>query len=131
MEMIARAYRILVVDDDRAVREWLCEVLREAGHQVCSARNGQEARIQHNKQPFEAIVTDLVMPDEEGIEMIRTLRRETPDVKIVAISGAFNESSSTILRGAELCGADASLTKPLSEEILLHTIRELLGDPKS
>ena len=115
--------RILVLDDDDAVRGLLEEVLTDAGYQVMSARDGQEGMRLVAKHPFDLVLTDLIMPGQEGIETIRDLHRDYPFIRIVAMSGAMD---SVYLKSAELLGAHVTLRKPIDCEDLLRTIRELL-----
>jgi DNA-binding NarL/FixJ family response regulator len=75
----------------------------------------------------ELIITDLAMPEEEGLEMIRLLQKEQPRIKIVAMSGAFEPA---VLKAARYLGAHATLTKPLSLDELLHCISELETSPR-
>src|SRR5580704_17582412 len=79
--------RILVVDDDDAFRKMMCRTLTEMGYEVMEARNGKEAVQVHELCPADAVLTDLIMPDTDGIETIRELRRIHSPVKIIAMSG--------------------------------------------
>jgi CheY-like chemotaxis protein len=91
---------------------------------VVVARDGGEALKKIRERRFDLMLTDLVMPEREGLETIRTLRKERPDLKIVAVSGAFG---GTFLDVAQLLGADATLLKPVSPDQLLAAVREALG----
>ena len=114
--------RVLVVDDDTSLRNLLAQTLEGAGFQAFTAEDGREARMQIEKQQIDLVITDLSMPGEEGMELIRALRREQRDVKIVAMSGAFGTD---VLRVARALGADISLVKPVSRETILHSIDQL------
>ena len=118
----AAIQRILVVDDEPGIRSWLGEVLESAGYRILTAADGHEARDLAKENPVDLVITDLVMPREEGIEMIRALRKQCPQIKIIAMSGVFGAS---LLRAAELFGAHASLPKPLDADVLLGCIRRL------
>jgi PAS domain S-box-containing protein len=115
--------RILVVDDDDAVRGVLQKTLSDAGYEVLTARDGREAMRLVATHPFDLVLTDLIMPDQEGIETIRELHRDYPSIRIVAMSGAMD---AVYLRTAELLGAGAALPKPINGSELLRTIRDLL-----
>jgi len=115
--------RILVVDDDDAVRGVLQKTLSDAGYEVLSARDGREAMRLVATHPFDLVLTDLIMPDQEGIETIRELHRDYPSIRIVAMSGAMD---AVYLKTAELLGAGAALRKPIDGSELLRTLRELL-----
>jgi len=115
--------RILVLDDDDAVRGLLEQVLSDAGYEVMSARDGREGMRLVASRPFDLVLTDLIMPDQEGIETIRGLHRDYPSIRIVAMSGA---ADAVYLKTAELLGAHVTLRKPIDCQDLLRTIRELL-----
>jgi PAS domain S-box-containing protein len=114
---------ILVVDDDDAVRGLLQQTLADAGYQVLSARDGRAGMQLAAEHEFDLVLTDLIMPDQEGIETIRQLRRDHPGVRIVAMSGAFD---GVYLKTAELLGAHVTLRKPIEPRELLRVVRELL-----
>jgi DNA-binding response OmpR family regulator len=114
--------RILVVDDEPEIRQLLADILEGAGFQVFTAGDGREAREEAGKYPIDLVITDLFMPEEEGIEMIRAMRKEHPQLKIIAMSGGFGLE---MLKVAEMLGAQAVLTKPLAAETVLGRIREL------
>ena len=115
---------ILIVDDDESVRYLLRRYLVEAGYQAQEAEDGRQATKMYRQRPADLVVLDLVMPDQEGLETIRTLRKEFPDVRIVAISGAF---LGEFLPIATALGAQAALEKPIDQTIFLKTIRDLIG----
>jgi CheY-like chemotaxis protein len=114
----------MVVDDEEAVRRFLSEVLLSGGFEVSEAFDGRMAMELMASDPVDVIVTDLVMPEQEGIETIRLLKRLFPAVKIIAVSGAFE---GRVLAAARLLGANAALPKPLGPELLLETVRNVLG----
>ncbi len=116
------AFRILVVDDEKAVREYFHLILQEAGFQVWLASDGEEALARMRERPFHLVLMDLVMPDREGLETIETVRRDYPEVRIVAVSGAFGGK---FLKVAQALGADGILMKPVSPEQLLETVRRM------
>ena len=114
---------ILIVDDDEAVRGLFEQTLAGAGYEVHSASDGREAMRMVAKRPFDLVLTDLIMPEQEGIETIRQLHRDYPALRIVAISGAMD---AVYLKTAELLGAHVALRKPVGVQELLRTVRELL-----
>jgi PAS domain S-box-containing protein len=117
------AARILVVDDEELVRAYLRSVLEGGGYVVSEAAEGKEAVRQALSSPLELVITDLVMPEQEGIETIQTLRRRLPDLGIIAISGAFGGQ---FLTTAKILGADAVLDKPVSADVLLGKVADVL-----
>ena len=116
--------RILVVDDDAGVREVLQSMLEAAGYSVAVAVNGREALAAMREGSFDCIITDLVMPEQEGIETIKMIRRDYPDLGIIAMSGAFGGD---YLRIASYLGAHATLSKPVQLPTLLATVSSLIG----
>ena len=114
--------RVLVVDDDPAMRRLLRAILRDR-YAIEEAEHGQDALRQLRKQPFGLVITDLVMPDMEGIELLREIRRVYPSIKTVAISGALRNS--TYLSVAGRIGAHATLPKPFDPNVLLALLQNL------
>ena len=81
--------KILIADDDPDVRGYLAEVLSGAGHQVVEAEDGREALRRYNVEPVDLVLTDLCMPEKEGLETMRALREQSRRLKVIVISGAF------------------------------------------
>jgi PAS domain S-box-containing protein len=117
------AVRILVADDEGGVRGFLRSVLETGGYDVIEAADGRQALRHARAGHVDLVVTDLVMPELEGLETIRALRRDMPGVGIIAISGAFEGQ---FLETARLLGANAVLNKPVSAELLLAKVAQLL-----
>lgn len=112
----------VVADDERAVREFVTRVLSAEGFDVFAAGDGRTAAALLAAHPVDLLVTDVVMPDGEGLETIRAVRRQYPGLKILVMSGKFGPD---VLRMAKLLGADASLSKPFSAEDLLFSVRAI------
>lgn len=121
-EVAARA-KILVVDDDPAVREVVRTMLESADYDVAVAANGKEALAALKVSKYDVIITDLVMPEQEGIETIKVVRREYPEAKVIAMSGAFGGD---YLRIAGYLGAHGTLAKPLSLSSVLTTVADAM-----
>lgn len=117
--------RILLIDDEAPVREVLTAALTNAGHTVMQAEGGREAGKLFRAEPADLVITDLVMPDREGIETIIALHRDFPDLPIIAMSGGMR--SPFYLTLAAKLGARRTLAKPFTAEVLLHTVDELLA----
>jgi len=115
--------RILVVDDEPGVRHVVRSLLESAGYAVAEAAHGGDALAQVRAGGIDLVLTDLVMPEQEGIETIRALRLESPDMPIIAMSGAFGGG---FLRIAGLIGANATIPKPLDPARLLGQVRAML-----
>ena len=118
-----RPARIVVADDEGGVRNFLTQVLDDSGYEVLEAVNGKQAVERVRAGLADLLITDLVMPEQEGIETIQVLRKEVPGLGIIAISGTFG---STLLSMARLLGADAVLSKPVTAELLLATVARVL-----
>ena len=117
---------VLIIENDDAVRELLRTALATAGYSVREAANGRLGINAFRKMPADLVITDIYMPDKDGLEVIEALRRTHPTVKVLAISGA----SGTIgyLREAQALGAARVLAKPVSIPTVLHVISEILGE---
>jgi DNA-binding response OmpR family regulator len=120
--------RILVVEDDAPFREMLRKVLERAGHEVEEAKNGSVALERYRQQTSDLIITDLVMPDKEGIETIIDFRRLNPGVKIIAISGGGQVKPKVTLAMALRLGASRALAKPFTPQELLAAVDEVLAE---
>jgi CheY-like chemotaxis protein len=118
---------ILIVDDEEPIREVMLGILEDAGYTIRAARDGKEASQFISQGSFDLIVTDLVMPEKEGLELIKEVRRDHPAIRIVAISGAVGNVKETFLSMARAFGADFILAKPFSLEDLLHTVEQALS----
>jgi len=115
---------ILIIDDDRQMRRLLIRVLEGAGHVVYEAENGGDGLALFRRVQPLLVITDLVMPDTEGIETIRELRREAPTIPILAVSGG---GPPVYLRAATALGATAALAKPFVAAELLGLVTDLLA----
>ena len=120
--------RILVVDDVDLERFVIREYLESAGHEVAEAENGVEAIAAHNADPFDLIITDIVMPEKEGLETIIELKRAYPTLKIIAVSSGGASKNSDYLKLAEQFGADKILPKPIPKDVLLEQVNACLSD---
>lgn len=118
---------ILVIDDDTAVREVIREMLSYEGHDVTIAENGREAIRVLAQATFDLVITDLIMPEQEGIETITAIRQRDPDIPIVAISGGGRLGPGDYLETARYMGADATLAKPFGRQELVAVVGRLLS----
>jgi len=109
------------MDDDDTVRVVLVKALKEAGHLVFAAENGREGMRHLTAIRPDLIITDLFMPEQEGLETIKELRRQNPYLAIIAISGGSNNSPA-MLSVASRMGAVATLEKPFDLDMLLDTV---------
>jgi CheY-like chemotaxis protein len=118
---------ILVIDDDDAVRRMVRLSLERAGHQVAEARNGMEGAMLYRSRSFDLVITDVFMPEQDGIETIQELRGEYPSIRILAISGGGSAGLSGPLTDARLLGADDVLAKPFDAAHLVTAVEVLLS----
>ncbi len=121
--------RILIIDDNEQIRSLLREILELANFVVADAPNGEIGARLFRQQPADLVITDIFMPEKEGLETIRELRREFPDVKIIAISGGGSRGELAYLPAAKKLGAHRTFIKPFELDEMLTAVRELLGEP--
>ncbi|MDH3357809.1 MAG: response regulator [Desulfobacteraceae bacterium] len=117
---------ILIIDDDNQFRTMLRKMVERNGYEVIEASDGKEGIKLYRKNPTDLIITDLIMPEKDGIETIQELRKDFPDVKIIAISGGGRLGPHDYLHLAKMLGAQRTLTKPIELDELLKAIEELL-----
>jgi DNA-binding response OmpR family regulator len=118
--------RILLIEDNDPLRTMLAEHLALAGHTVIEAGDGREGLILFRRAGADLVITDMVMPETEGFEVLRELRGTHPPVKIIAMSGDGRESGAAYLQAATLLGAAKVLLKPFPTSALIAAIDELL-----
>jgi CheY-like chemotaxis protein len=118
--------RILLIDDDVLARDMLRQMLERAGYDVVEAANGREGLQQYQATAIDLIITDILVPDQDGLETILELRRLAPEAKIIAISGGGQSGLLDLLPVAAKLGAQRTLWKPLRRLELLAAIRQLV-----
>jgi len=116
--------RILLVDDERSIRESLCKILGAENYEVVLAENGHEAIEKHGAQRIDLLILDLNMPVKNGWDTLDWLVKIDPVLPVVIITGRSDQRAL-----AETAGADALMEKPLDVPLLLQTIRELMDEP--
>ena len=119
---------VLVIDDDEQMRILLRQVMEWNGYAVSDAENGRKGMQKMREQPADLVITDLIMPEQEGLETISTLRKEFPMVKIVAISGGGRIGPEAYLPAARELGANLVFSKPFDVKEFVAAIRGLLED---
>jgi DNA-binding NtrC family response regulator len=118
--------RILLIDDDDQFRDGLRQMLEAEGYEMVEARNGKEGLQQYWSDPTDLIITDILMPEQEGIETIWDLKHDFPHIRIIAISGGIQSGSTDVLDVARRLGAQRTLQKPFSRDELLIMIQQVL-----
>jgi DNA-binding response OmpR family regulator len=122
--------RILIIDDDDAMRRLITRALAKR-HEVLEAKNGDEGLKLLAQHSPDLMVTDILMPQKEGIETIREAQERLPDMKIVAISGGGTSHNMMFLDVARAFGADAVIAKPFHVPKLVETVEAVLAKVKN
>ena len=117
---------ILVIDDELQIRLMLRKLLEPEGYTITEAPDGIEGIKRYHENPADLIITDLIMPDKEGLETIMELKKENPAVKIIAMSGGGKNKPEGYLHLAKQFGAMETLEKPIRKEELLKAIKNLV-----
>lgn len=120
--------RLLVIEDNAALLPVIAELLTASGHTVRTARNGAEGLAQFRLERPDVVITDIVMPEQDGVGVLLELRKLRPRPKIIAMSGGTVRSSQYLQMAAGL-GARRILEKPFSNAALLQAIDEVLDEP--
>jgi len=118
--------RILIIDDEPQIRSMLKLMLERDGYEVVEAPDGVEGISVYRQNPADLIITDLIMPNKDGIGMIIDLKKEFPEVKIIAMSGGGLNKPDGYLKGAKKLGASCTLTKPIDREEMLRVVAAIL-----
>jgi|SaaInl7_200m_RNA_FD_contig_51_1357161_length_1123_multi_34_in_0_out_0_2 DNA-binding NtrC family response regulator len=114
--------QILVIDDDYSIRSAVRKVLEKEGHDVIEALNGEEGARMYTRFPVDLVITDILMPEKDGVEVLLELRADHPNIKAIVISGEGQE----FLPAAEEFGALRTLSKPFRPSKLIQIVREVL-----
>jgi YesN/AraC family two-component response regulator len=114
--------RILIVDDNMMMRRLIRNVFRDHDYAITEAKNGLEGLKLADKNTFDLVITDIVMPEMEGIEFIMQLKKNFPETKIIAISGG----KPYYLYMAKKLGIDAVFTKPLNHSDFVNTVKNIV-----
>jgi CheY-like chemotaxis protein len=122
---------ILIIDDEPQIRSMLKLMLERDGYEVAEAPDGIEGIRTYRQNPADLIITDLIMPNKDGIGVIIDLKKEFPNVKIIAMSGGGLNKPEGYLKGAKKLGAACTLTKPIDRGEMLRAIKDVLKPPSS
>ncbi len=114
--------RILLVEDDDQLRSMLKFLLTDSGYETWEAPDGTRVGQMYDQQHFDLVITDLVMPDKDGLEVIIDLRRKNQNVRIIAMSGAGPGTGAMYLKAAQRLGADLTLSKPFGNQEFLKAV---------
>ncbi|HYD67908.1 response regulator [Azospirillum sp.] len=119
---------VLVIDDDDMVRTMLLRTLTRGGHTAVGARDGIEGVARFRESPADLVITDIFMPNQEGLATIMELRRSFPAIRIIAISGGGARASLDVLPVAEALGAQKTLRKPFTPAEVMDAVKDVLGE---
>ncbi len=125
--MEVKMKKILIIDDEPPIPKMLKKLLEKNSYQVLEASDGKQGIESYKEHDPDLIITDLIMPEKEGLETIGQLKKLNPNVKIVAISGGGVNDPKMYLHLAENLGAIKAFSKPIDNEILISAIKEILS----
>ena len=120
--------RILIIDDDQQFRNKLKQLLERNGYDVIAAPDGKQGLKLYRNAPTDLVITDIIMPEKEGIEVIIELRRDFPGARIIAVSGGGRIDPNEYLNMAKPLGANQTFSKPFDRKKILQAVKELLDE---
>jgi len=118
--------RVIVIDDDTMLRDFLQRCLRKAGYEVITARNGVEGLCVMKDQKFDLVVSDIFMPDADGLEVLRQLRQFQNRIPLLMMSGGSKNLPDDFLKIANALGATATLAKPFTAREFLDAVEKII-----
>lgn len=119
--------KILIIDDEPHILLMLKKMLEKAGYEIDLAANGKEGLRLFRATPSDLVITDIIMPEMEGLETIREMKRMQSDLKIIAMSGGGKISAESYLETAKIFGASKIVEKPFSQQQMVIAVQEVLG----
>ena len=124
---MSESARILIIDDEVQIREMLGQMLSREGYEVVHAADGKVGMSVCREQHIDLIITDIIMPEKDGIEMILELRHDFPNLKVIAISGGGRLGPDGYLEMAQKLGASRTFFKPFNRREILDAVKDLLS----
>lgn len=121
--------KILIIDDDHHILLMIKKMLERAGYEVDLASNGSKGLELFKQMQADLVITDIIMPEKEGLETIREMKRIRPDLEVIAMSGGGKITADNYLATAKIFGASRVLQKPFSQKLMLDAVNDLLGNP--
>lgn len=116
---------ILIVDDDAQIRAALRDILEEDGHEIREAANGQIGLMLYREAPADLVITDILMPERDGMEVTLALTQEFLDARVIAMTGATGDQN--LLNVAKLFGARRVIQKPFTSDVIRRVVRFTLN----
>jgi len=120
--------KILVIDDEPHILLMLKKMLERAGYEIDIASNGMEGLELFKKSPTDLVITDIIMPEKEGLETIREMKRLQSGLKIIAMSGGGKITADNYLQTAKFFGASRILEKPFTQQQMVEAVKDLTGE---
>jgi len=118
--------KILIIDDEPHILLMLKKMLERIGYEIDLAANGNEGLELFKKIPSSLVITDIIMPEKEGLETIREMKRISPGLKIIAMSGGGKVSADNYLEIAKIFGASKVIEKPFTQQEMVSAVKELM-----
>ena len=118
--------KILIIDDEPHILMMLKKMMEKAGYDIDLASNGHEGMKMFQKSPSDLVITDIIMPEKEGLETIREMKRIQPELKIIAMSGGGKISAENYLETASIFGANRVIQKPFTQKEMVTAVNELM-----
>jgi DNA-binding NtrC family response regulator len=122
---------LLIIEDDHHILLMIKRMLEPLGYEIKLASDGNEGLEMFHKFEVDLVITDIIMPEKEGLEIIREMRRERPNLQIIAMSGGGKISADNYLETAKIFGAAKILEKPFSRTQMVSAVQHLLGESKT
>ncbi len=122
--------RILIIEDNESIKKLLVWLFKDKGYETVSASNGLEGKKMLLESPIDLVITDIVMPQKDGLELIVELRKVLPEIMIIAISGDCSFGAETFLDTAKACGVRKVFEKPFELNRLYEAAEELLVEKR-
>ena len=119
---------ICLIEDTQMIRETLKRILEKIGHNVKTACDGREGLELFESMKFDLVITDIIMPEVEGIEVLRTVKSKSPDTRVIVMSGGGRVGNMNFLKLAESLGADAILYKPVTKKEFMVALNACLPE---
>ena len=121
---------VLIIDDDEMIVESLSVLLQNEGYDVLSSSNGKNGLKLLGKNRIDVVITDIIMPDKDGIETIREIKKTYRNTKIIAMSGGGKIAAKEYLTFVKQLGVRHTLSKPFEKEQILSALEAVLREPK-
>ena len=120
--------RVLVLEDNSLVRQLLSAKLQAAGMEVVEGQSGRDVWDASTLNGVDVVITDIVMPDRDGLEVLKYLKQTAPDLPVIAVSAQGSSGDADYLKLAKLFGAAAVFEKPVDDGLMIATIHDLVAD---